>query len=259
MCRILTGLSFAHVVGAMPRHLKPEIEDVIEAFCGCRRKNMVPLSVGRPELALEWCYEKNCGWGPEDLSVSSSVKVYWTCPDCFRIYKSTIQNRSNNGSGCPYCGSKLITPQKSLAVRFPKLASQWFYEKNGELTPETAFYASVKEVWWICKEGQDHIWKTRINSRTNNRKGQCPFCWNSRVADTNSLAANFPEIASSWHPTKNGDLKPSDVVAGSNERFWWKCQRGHVWQASPNDRTRRLSGCPKCYRKRYPKTMDSLV
>jgi hypothetical protein len=26
-----------------------------------------------------------------------------------------------------------------------------------------------------------------------------------------------------WHPTKNDDLTPADVAAGSNKKFWWKC------------------------------------
>ena len=30
-----------------------------------------------------------------------------------------------------------------------------------------------------------------------------------------SLAEEYPELAAEWHPTKNGDLTPDDVVAGS--------------------------------------------
>jgi hypothetical protein len=29
-----------------------------------------------------------------------------------------------------------------------------------------------------------------------------------------SLAARFPAIAAQWHPTRNGEVSPEDVVAG---------------------------------------------
>lgn len=50
-----------------------------------------------------------------------------------------------------------------------------------------------------------------------------------------------------WHPSKNGDLKPSDVSSGSNKRVWWKCPRGidHEWQAMVIKRARG-NGCPYC-------------
>ncbi len=242
----------------MPKVVLPEIEDVREPFCGCRRKNMVPLSVARPDIALEWCYEKNCGWGPEDLSDGSNVKVYWTCPDCLKDYKSTIKGRARGNRGCSYCGKKLLDPEKSLAKAFPELLSEWHYKKNGKVKPEDVFCGSHKRVWWRCSVNSDHVWEAPIYSRTEpQRKRGCPSCVGKKLSITNSLLANFPQIAESWHLTKNGKTKPDEVVYGSNKRYWWKCPRGHTWQASPNDRTRSLSGCPKCYRKRLPKLENS--
>jgi len=51
--------------------------------------------------------------------------------------------------------------------------------------------------------------------------------------------ADFPEIAAQFHPTKNGDLTPGQVVAGSTEKTWWVCDKGldHEWEASPRKRT----------------------
>ncbi|MCC7527654.1 MAG: zinc-ribbon domain-containing protein [Candidatus Melainabacteria bacterium] len=31
------------------------------------------------DIALEWCYKKNCGFGPEDFCYSSNVKPWWRC------------------------------------------------------------------------------------------------------------------------------------------------------------------------------------
>ena len=60
----------------------------------------------------------------------------------------------------------------------------------------------------------------------------------------NSLLEKFPEIALEWHPTKNGDLKPSTFSCGSNRSVWWKCPKcGHEWQARIFHRVKG-SGCP---------------
>ena len=62
------------------------------------------------------------------------------------------------------------------------------------------------------------------------------------------LDESHPEIAAQWHSTKNGNLKPEHVTAGSNQRVWWKCPKGndHEWIAQPNSRTGRASNCPIC-------------
>lgn len=38
----------------------------------------------------------------------------------------------------------------------------------------------------------------------------------------NDLATTHPELAAEWHPTKNNDLQPTDVSAGSGKRIWWQ-------------------------------------
>ena len=35
------------------------------------------------------------------------------------------------------------------------------------------------------------------------------------------LSTTHPELAEQWHPTKNDELTPDDVVAGSNKKAWW--------------------------------------
>ena len=60
--------------------------------------------------------------------------------------------------------------------------------------------------------------------------------------------ADFPELVAQWHPTKNGDVLPSDFSAGSNKKVWWNCAAGpdHVWKTSAAKRTREGQGCPAC-------------
>ncbi|MFB7287801.1 zinc-ribbon domain-containing protein [Actinacidiphila glaucinigra] len=69
------------------------------------------------------------------------------------------------------------------------------------------------------------------------------------VTNTNSLLAVAPAIAAQWHPEKNGNLQPTEVVAGSNKRVWWQCSREHVWQAYIATRVGQKTGCPVCCRR----------
>lgn len=39
----------------------------------------------------------------------------------------------------------------------------------------------------------------------------------------NDLATDYPEIAKEWHPTKNGELTPSDILSSSGTKVWLLC------------------------------------
>ena len=41
------------------------------------------------------------------------------------------------------------------------------------------------------------------------------------------------QLRDEWHPTKNGELTPDKLVAGSGANVWWQCSKGsdHVWEA----------------------------
>lgn len=58
---------------------------------------------------------------------------------------------------------------------------------------------------------------------------------------------SYKKLLQEFHPTKNGDLKLSDVSDKRNKKIWWKCgvADDHEWKASPNNRTNG-HGCPCC-------------
>lgn len=53
-----------------------------------------------------------------------------------------------------------------------------------------------------------------------------------------------PKLAAEWDYIKNGDLNPDMVGQYSKIKAWWKCDRGHSWQAVI--KTRHAAGCPVC-------------
>ncbi len=48
-----------------------------------------------------------------------------------------------------------------------------------------------------------------------------------------------------WDAEKNDGLTPKDVKMGGHYKAWWRCARGHIWQASVYTR-KGGSGCPYC-------------
>ena len=132
--------------------------------------------------------------------------------------------------------------ENSILFSNSTLAKEWNYEKNGSLKPEHFLLNSNKKVWWKCSKG--HEWQTTINNR--NKGTGCPYCSNKKVLKGyNDLQALNPTLANEWNYEKNGGLSPTCVSPGSGKKVWWKCDKGHEWQAKIADRNRG-SGCPYC-------------
>ena len=199
-----------------------------------------------PEIAREWDPTKNGDLSPRDVTPGSGKRVWWRCSRVREhVWITTISHRVN-GSGCNRCANKSVGPDNNLAVKFPDLAKEWHPTKNRPQTPRDVVPGSGKKVWWRCPQNRSHIWEATVINRTGLSSG-CPFCSGRRPAADTNLARLYPKIAKEWHPTKNGDLSPSDVTAGSNRKVWWKCEKreGHEWEARVADRVKG-SGCPKC-------------
>lgn len=195
------------------------------------------LAVRNPELAKQWHPSKNGKLTPLDVEPGSGKQVWWTC-SYGHIWSFSIRCMVPGNSKCPECQLK----ENSLAVINPKLAEQWHPSKNGKLTPKDVVAGSAKKVWWLCKNG--HEWNSVIVSRNNGC--DCPYCLNKKVCKDNCLETLNPRLSEQWHPTKNADLKPSDVIPGSKKKVWWKCKEGHEWQESVESRIRQKVRCRMC-------------
>lgn len=135
--------------------------------------------------------------------------------------------------------------KNSLEFLFPQLVAEWS-DKNKGVTPGTIRPGSSKKIIWKCQAG--HEWKESVSARTE-RGTNCPYCSNHRVAPGfNDLCTTHSELAKEWHSTKNGLLRPDQVLAGSSKKYWWLCDKGHSWQAAVSDRSRG-GGCPVCNNK----------
>jgi G:T-mismatch repair DNA endonuclease (very short patch repair protein) len=200
------------------------------------------LSFLRPDLSAEWHPTKNLPLLPTKIGVGVRVMIAWKCK-LGHEWNALIYAR-NQGNNCPFCfGVSTLAGFNDLATTNPILASEWHPTKNGNLTPQQVREQSNDFAWWLGATC-DHYWKADISSR-NKGKG-CPICKNKlTVTGINDLAFLNPKLAAEWHPTKNGDLKPSDFGAGSDKKVYWLGVCGHDWPATIVKRSSG-TGCPKC-------------
>lgn len=135
---------------------------------------------------------------------------------------------------------------ESLAIKFPDIAKEWDYAKNGNLSPSNVLAGSSKKVWWICSQG--HSYFAAIANRTGPGKNGCPYCSvpaKRALKGFNDLQSKYPLIAEMWHPDKNLPLHPDEVLCGSGKRVWWLGKCGHEFDQSINNMVKG-AGCPFC-------------
>lgn len=132
---------------------------------------------------------------------------------------------------------------------YDSLMAEWDWERNDaeNIFPDKIPDGSHKKVWWKCNEG--HTWQASVANRARQGRG-CPYCAGQLpIVGENDLLTVNPTLAKEWHPTKNGDLAPYDVTAGSHRKVWWLCEEGHEWQSIIKSRNKGV-GCPYCSNKR---------
>ena len=184
--------------------------------------------------------------------------MWWRCAEGHE-WKAVIANRVH-GTRCPYCftGNDTIRRKESFAEwckenGHEQLLSEWNYEKNGSITPETVSRASHSIVWWRCSEG--HEWEAQVKSRTYNHG--CPYCSgtnkkaqvgiNDLVTWCNENGKQY--ILDEWDYETNEGLRPEMFTFGSHKRINWKCAKGHTWTAVIKERTKfKGNMCPVCKR-----------
>lgn len=111
-----------------------------------------------PDLAKEWCYEKNGDLKPESFMPNSRKNVWWkylyddpkTGKHIDFIWQAKITNRVQ-GDNCPFLSGNRIWPgYNDISTKRPDLVNEWDYEKNRNGTPETISLYSNKKRWWKC-------------------------------------------------------------------------------------------------------------
>ena len=208
------------------------------------------LQTMSPKLLSEWHYEKNGALKPNMVANTTKKKVWWKCKEGNEWEASVgSRTRKDGGCGCPVCSNYTVLPgYNDLETKFPLIAKEWDYDKNGALKPNEVVFGSQRKAWWRCK--LDHSWESSISTRTGKPKAGCPYCSNEKVwPGFNDLETVHPELAKEWNYEKNKLVSPYDYTIGSSKKVWWKCSKcGKEWESALY--ARRRANCASCNRKK---------
>lgn len=144
----------------------------------------------------------------------------------------------------------------SLESEYPDIAKEFDISKNNGLLPSYFHAGSNEKVWWKCSKC-GHEWMAIIASRTKDGDG-CSKCGHIRggkkraaynLEKNGSITDTNPELLEFWNYDKN-DVRPSEMIAGTHRKVWWRCKLAHEWEASLDHVSKRGANCPFCSNKR---------
>lgn len=202
------------------------------------------------DAALRWWdHERNDEKTFRTVTLRATRTCHWVCPECSLSFPAKVLDMTAGRSSCPDCSkiraaewAKQYAKYKVTPVSdVPDLSAAWADDAD----PRRVMVAGGPLRRFSCPAGHH----PRISPLTFLESG-CPSCSaaETRKTQKNWLSVTLPEIASQWHPKRNGKLSPSCVVWDSKKVVWWKADCcGYVWEASPRsrDKYQRLR-CPMC-------------
>ena len=127
--------------------------------------------------------------------------------------------------------------ENSFASKHPELLDEWDHQKNKGIDPYSISEYSKLEAWWKCPSCGSE-WKASVSMRSRGKK-KCIYC--------HSIEVMKPSLLDEWDYQKNGSagITPATLTISSGKIVWWRCSKGHSWQASIANRSKG-TGCPYC-------------
>jgi len=131
--------------------------------------------------------------------------------------------------------------QRRWDEEFKDILEFWDFEKNLATENKTAFF---KKVYWKCKKG--HEWSASPYDMTQRNWNGCPICNNKKFVNKyRNFSIAYPYLLEEWDFQKNIGINPEKINPHCGKKVWWKCKKGHEWEANINGRTKGF-GCPFC-------------
>ena len=156
-------------------------------------------------------------------------------------------------------GKKVILGKndfKSICIKEDKeyLLTEWSYEKNTFMPTEIS-YGSNNKIWWLCPNCNNEYHATVYHRLEGTG---CPKCSykervktriENRIKNKNTFGDKHPELLNEWDYEKNKGIDPYTIAPNYTKNVWWKCMKGHSWQAITPNRIKGR-GCPYCSNKK---------
>ena len=137
-----------------------------------------------PRVAAEIAYDLNNGQdgfvhlAPEKVHKNSALDSWWRCSEYGHTWKTKIEKRTREGTGCPFCSDRRVWPGlNDLWTKRPDLVNEIDFEKHPGLDPKKLLWVSHDVLNWKCDQG--HQWPTKLHLRSSNSNRKptgCPNC-----------------------------------------------------------------------------------
>ena len=218
-------------------------------------KHCLDKSFASHEKAENWHPTKN-NKNPREVLKGSSQNYWFTCSNCEHDYDMLLPNVVKN-QGCPYCSGRRRCNDKNCKHCFENsFASHekskfWHPIKNGNTKPRDVATSCDSKYCFKCGNCQHDFYISLSNIKAG---CWCSYCCNPchKLCEdescehcfNNSFASN--EKSKFWHPTKNDNIKPRDLVKGSQTFCWFKCDDCNHDFETRLDYVHRGGWCPYC-------------
>jgi hypothetical protein len=208
-----------------------------------------------PAAAAQFDLLRNGGLTAADVANSSSVKYWWTCKSG-HSHDVSPSKKTLRTYQCPICSNRAPrSGTNCLLTTNPEIAALWAGGWADSLSPATVTAGSNTVAAWRCESG--HYFQASVHKMTFGTLG-CTTCKKEQgTAYENCLAATHPDVASRWHPTKNGALTPRNVTRGERRFVWWMCAEGHE-ELSRIDKVSQGQQCSYCGNRRLKPGFNDL-
>lgn len=173
-----------------------------------------------------------------------SVQEYvWFWPECGASHKyESTPLRELKRKSCPICsGLILLDKVNDLDTLRPDMAVQ--YSPKNDVPSNSHTRLSSYNALWVCNAGHEVMQEVRKKWKGSS---SCLVCdMRIIVPYANDFLTLNPHLEGSWDYEKN-NVDPRTVKSSSKVLFWWKCDKGHSWNATVNNRVNNDSGCRVC-------------
>lgn len=224
-----------------------------------------PLSESHPDLVVHWMGNVKPAdiRTPDDFGIKARLECWWWCGRTAHERFTAVPGEHRYGFGCPTCRAESRAEYERVMQlpvgEVPELVAAWRDERpfDGlrvvDLCGGVAGQNFGKTFSLRCANG--HKLDTVVRRFVD---VGCPWCRGNatRAHPHPPLSEADPELAATFHPTRNGDLTVDTVPENYREPLWWtsvQCCR-YEWQETIAERTlgrRPQAGrghyyCPRC-------------
>lgn len=162
------------------------------------------------------------------------TKIEWKCHQCDNIWEATPNNVITKGSGCPTCGD-ITKGKKKSAGQKDRITQHLTFERIELVTP----YTRISDNHTFKCQTCSHTWTTALNNLVNAKSG-CPACVGLNRLTNESIDQRL--VRQGRKITRMTD------AVNATTKIQWKCDKDHVWKATPDSVLNAGAGCSRCNR-----------